>query len=100
MPRTNSTFCSVMGPPWLTHVELRPYSKVRSRVPSYRPRAAHALLHLKDLNAIAVGVSDEAQPRAALADRVGGPLRRDPLVCQPRERGVEVGRGERDVAVP
>ena len=55
---------------------------------------------LDQLDAIAVGVTDEAQPVAAIADRVRRPLGLDPLIGQTLERRVEVGRRDRDVPVP
>ena len=54
---------------------------------------------LDDLDPIAVGIPDEAQPRAALAHRVGRLLGLDALLGEPRERAVEVLGGDRDVAV-
>ena len=68
--------------------------------PSGRPRVGRSNCRsLDDLDPVAVRVAHEAQPRAALAHRVGRLLRLDPLLGEPRERGVEVVGGDRDVAV-
>src|SRR5437588_2576862 len=54
---------------------------------------------LDQLDAVAVGVAHEAQPRAALADAVGRLLGLDALLGEPRQRRVEVAGRDRDVVV-
>src|ERR1700730_39175 len=54
---------------------------------------------LNYLDAVAIGVAHEAQPRAALAYRVGRLLGRDALRREALERRVEVIGRDRDVAV-
>src|SRR5271155_3676728 len=64
-------------------------------------RAAWGALraHLQYLDAIAVWISHEAQPRAAVAHGVRRLLRLDALLGQSLERRVEVAGGDRDVPV-
>src|SRR5690348_1571761 len=54
---------------------------------------------LDQLNPVAIRIAHEAQAVAALADRVGRALGLDPLLLQTRQRGVQVGGGDRNVAV-
>src|SRR3954451_15133706 len=54
---------------------------------------------LDQLDAIAVRVAHEADPRPALAHAVGRLLGLDALVLQVREGRIEVGRRDRDVVV-
>ena len=54
---------------------------------------------LDQLDPVLIRISDEAQQRAALADRVRRPLRLDPLLCELLERLRHVLDRERDVAV-
>ena len=55
---------------------------------------------LDELDPVAVGVADEGDERAAGPYLVRRALRLDPvLVLQPRERGVDVVDGDRDVPV-
>src|SRR3954451_14152839 len=63
------------------------------------PAATGLLPALDDLDAVAVRVAHEADPRAPLADAVGRLLRLDALVLEVLERRVEVRRGDRDVVV-
>ena len=64
------------------------------RVPSPNPLAA-----LDQLDPVAVRVLHEAEPRAALADRVRRALRLDALTRELRKRAVEVVDADRDVPV-
>jgi hypothetical protein len=57
------------------------------------------LAALDQLDAIAVRVAHEADPRAALADLVRRLLRLDPVTAEPLQRAVEVVDAERDVVV-
>src|SRR2546425_1673986 len=104
MPSNNSTVCSVMAPPNGLTLEAWAYSNANPREHSVRRLSAGAATsrprHLKELDAIAIGVLDEAQPRAALAHGVRRLLWLDPLLGQARERRVEVLGGDRDVAIP
>src|SRR5262249_33707845 len=61
--------------------------------------ATQALRHLQDLDPVAVGIFDEREAVASLADRVGGALPVDPLLGKACERRVDVVGGDRDVAV-
>src|SRR3954468_9871725 len=63
------------------------------------PAATGLLPALDDLDAVAVRVAHEADPRAPLADAVRRLLRLDALVLEVLERRVEVRRGDRDVVV-
>jgi hypothetical protein len=59
------------------------------------------LATLDELDAVVVRVADEADPGAAVADLVRGPLGLDPVaVLERRERAVEVVDADRDVPVP
>src|ERR1700733_1142369 len=55
---------------------------------------------LDDLDPVAVRVAHEAEPVAALADRVRRTLRLDPLRGQVLQRAVHVLRCDGDVSVP
>src|SRR5205823_3623689 len=54
---------------------------------------------LNHLNSITIRIAYKAQPRPTLADRVGRPLRLDPLAGQLRKRAVEIFDADGDVAV-
>src|SRR5947208_1245297 len=52
-----------------------------------------------DLDPVAVGITDEAEPRAALAHLVRRPLGLDALLRETRKRALQVVDADRDVAV-
>src|SRR6266498_4195396 len=54
---------------------------------------------LDQLDAVAVRIPDEAEPRAALAHGVRGAFRLDALLGEARERAVQIVHGDGDVAV-
>ena len=62
-------------------------------------RSSHSLSLLDQLDAIAVRIADEADPRAALAHPVRRLLGLDALARRAAERAVEVVDGQRDVVV-
>src|SRR5438270_7439455 len=84
-------------------------SLARKPLPPLGPvtRAAHvrntgdelARRTLDELDAVAVGIADEAQARAALAHRVRGLLGLDALLGQPTQRPVQVVHRDRHVVV-
>src|SRR5262249_30534782 len=55
---------------------------------------------LEELDAVVVGVANEAEQRAALTHAIGLTLRHDPLAREALESGRQVVDPERDVAVP
>src|SRR4051794_29192219 len=62
-------------------------------------RRRRASCTLDDLHPVVVWIAHEAQPRAALADRVRRALRLDALLPELRQRRVEVRHADRDVTV-
>src|SRR4051794_1359460 len=62
-------------------------------------RRRRASCTLDDLHTVVVWIAHEAQPRAALADRVRRALRLDALLPELRQRRVEVRHADRDVTV-
>jgi hypothetical protein len=54
---------------------------------------------LDDLDPVAVGIADEAQPAAPIRDRVRGTFRFDALILELGEGIIELGRRDRDVSI-
>src|SRR5215213_3560104 len=85
---------------WISSVRLHhswppcsPHEKTTRR------RSLTASASFDQLDAVAVRIADEADPRAALAHAVGRLLGLDAVPAEPLEGAVEVVDGERDVVV-
>src|SRR2546423_4363934 len=89
------------GGPLTTTSVGRPVPTVTNRPPlSELRRALAGLGRADDLDAVAVGIADEAEPAASFAHLVRRALRLDLELLQTRKRPFEILDADRDVAVP
>src|SRR3954470_3765875 len=86
-------------PPCSPHEKTTRRNEFDPRSMTARRRSLTASASLDELDAIAVGVADETDPRAALAQPVRRLLGLDAMAAQPLEGAVEVVDGQRDVVV-
>src|SRR3954454_20864820 len=101
--RTGSWMSSVRRhhacPPCSPHEKTTRRNEFDPRSMTARRRSLTASASFDQLDAVAVGVAHEADPRAALPDPVGRLLGLDAVAAEPLERAVEVVDGQRDVVV-